>query len=151
MFVAEPKDQKNQKARIVDTRREKLEYHEWNSGVQSWPMLVHNGQPNRNLARQRDYRTLVGMDRNGNLIAATTEGNYFSLTELSKALSNSGLNLVYALNLDGGHAAQMSVRSSDVDYETYGKEEGFFNIPILDAFVEQVNIPIPGVIGVFKR
>src|SRR3989338_3681306 len=66
MFVAEPKSGAHPKAGMFDLAHEKVDYSQWEQGVQSWPMLIRRGRPRKRIGDGKDYRTAVGLDRRGN-------------------------------------------------------------------------------------
>ena len=76
------------------------------AGLQSFPILVQPGGelgfgPEReNHARAR--RTVIGQDRAGRILLMVAPQGYFTLHQLSVYLTESGLDLDIAINLDGG-------------------------------------------------
>lgn len=72
--------------------------------IQAFPMLVtdgvgnYNGDPNGPISR----RTVIALDRNGDVILLVTPLLGPSLENLSRTLAASDLEIVTALNLDGG-------------------------------------------------
>lgn len=152
MFVSEPKSGRNPYARVIDMDHEcGYDRYGWNTGLQSWPMLVHSNGHFGAPSSRGDSRTAICEDGSGRILAVTTEDNNLTLYHFARVLRESGLDIKKALNLDGGHAAQMNINSGGFEYATYGKEESSFGIPFINTFIENVKIPIPGVIGIFPR
>jgi Phosphodiester glycosidase len=77
----------------------------------SYPLLV-GGDPGEHPIRPSDWlanRSFVGQDRSGRIILGTTEQAFFSLSRLSLFLRQAPLDLVLALNLDGGPVACQAI------------------------------------------
>ena len=55
-------------------------------------------------------RSFVAIDRSGDLVLGTTTNAFFSLNRLAEFLRTSPLDIVKALNLDGGPVACQAVR-----------------------------------------
>lgn len=87
----------------------------YTQAVQAFPMLVDNGQPTYNNSEDTaiSRRTVIAQDTEGHIILLVTAGFGLSLYDLSQYLSNSDLNIVSALNLDGGGSTMMSIASSE--------------------------------------
>lgn len=83
--------------------------------IEGFPMLVQNGQAayfdNRQSRATR--RTLIAKDTQGNVLIMATPFLGLSLAELSAYLPTTDLNIVTALNLDGGGSTMMSVQPED--------------------------------------
>lgn len=99
--------------------------------IQAFPMLVtdgigdYNGDPSGAISR----RTVIALDRNGQVVILVTPLLGPSLENLSRALAASDLALVTALNLDGGGSTLLY------------SEMAF--VPSLD--------PVPAVLAVYPR
>ncbi len=87
----------------------------FSQAIQAFPMLVVNGQSayNNNQDTAISRRTIIAQDAEGHIILMVTSGFGMSLYQLSQYLANSDLNIVNALNLDGGGSTMMSVADSD--------------------------------------
>ncbi|MGJ3238545.1 MAG: phosphodiester glycosidase family protein [Anaerolineae bacterium] len=101
--------------------------------VQAFPILVQDGEarytnPNDTAISRR---TVVAEDANGRIVMMVTAGFGISLPALSTYLADSDLNLVNALNLDGGGSTMMAITSSDT------------TIISVD--------PVPAVLAVYRR
>jgi len=83
--------------------------------VQAFPMLVHSGgkpgisEDDGKLAR----RTVVGQDRQGQIVFVVSPDAFFTLKTLAAFLAASDLELDTALNLDGGTSSGMLVAGRD--------------------------------------
>jgi len=81
--------------------------------VQAFPVLVENGQQAyfNTSANQLSRRTIIGQDVDGKILIFATPLLGLSLVDLSAYLSTTDLNLVTAINLDGGGSTMMHVPS----------------------------------------
>lgn len=79
--------------------------------AQAFPMLVVNGVASYTNAADTDVsrRTVVGQDASGRVVLMATTLFGVSLPSLSAFLPTTDLNLIYALNLDGGGSTLMYV------------------------------------------
>ena len=135
-FVAEPMSGRRPYARLIDMDHEKgYNQYNWNTAVNSWPMLVHANGTLGGSGSKSDSRTAVCEDGHGRILAVTTEDNNLTLPGFARALRDSGLDVKKALNLDGGHAAQMYIERGGIRYATYGKEQKMLGIQFLDRLV----------------
>ncbi len=104
--------------------------------VQAFPMLVVNGAASFSNPQgdRQTRRTVVAQDANGAILLIVTPTGGPTLVDFSRYLATSDLNLVNALNLDGGGSTMMS-------YTIPGTEE--YLLPSLD--------PVPAVLAVYPR
>lgn len=83
--------------------------------IQAFPMLVLRGQQayssTRDLRPAR--RTVIAQDAQGRIVLLATPGFGISLYDLSAFLPTTDMQLVTALNLDGGGSTMMSVTAAD--------------------------------------
>lgn len=81
-------------------------YEPLRAALQSFPLLVKPGGELGFPAHYEDdikaRRTVIGQDRNGQILFVVAPRGYFTLHQLSVYLTASDLNLDIALNLDGG-------------------------------------------------
>lgn len=79
--------------------------------AQAFPMLLVDGTASYTNSRDVDVsrRTVVAQDSSGRIIFLVTALAGLSLPELSAYLPTTDLNLVYALNLDGGGSTMLYV------------------------------------------
>ncbi|MEK6887866.1 MAG: phosphodiester glycosidase family protein [Candidatus Aenigmatarchaeota archaeon] len=151
MFVAEPRDDRKPRAKIIDFKKESYDYRkdEWRTGVQSWPMILDADGATR-FGRSNWYanRTVLCDDRDGNILAITTEGGFFPLGELGRFLRESKLNVKNALNMDGGYEADMTIKMPALHYVSYGQWETQGK---KDISVPGARIVLPAVVGIFPR
>jgi len=101
--------------------------------VEGFPLLVADGQSVHysNNRAQRTRRTVIAQDSDGHILLMVSPFLGLSLTDLSLFLPTSDLNIVHALNLDGGGSTMMSVQPTDYT---------------LGAFD-----PVPAVLAVYRR
>ena len=80
--------------------------------VQAFPMLVLNGQPTfeRTQGDRPSRRTIVGQDRAGRILLITTNSLIgMQLADLGTYLASTDMDLLNALNLDGGGSTLMVI------------------------------------------
>jgi len=101
--------------------------------IQGFPMLVLEGSAAYTDQRftQRSRRTVIAEDAAGQIVILATPALGLSLPDLSAFLAQSGLNLLTAINLDGGGSTML-----------YLAPTGYF-LPSLDA--------VPSVLAVYPR
>ena len=103
--------------------------------VQGFPMLVANGQQafTNPTGDRASRRTIVGQDSNGRILLISTPSLFgMRLVDLSAALPTTDLNLVTAVNLDGGGSTMMWI-GGDASYQLYSFD------------------PVPAVLAVYPR
>jgi uncharacterized protein YigE (DUF2233 family) len=105
--------------------------------VQGFPMLVLNGEIafSSTQGDQVTRRTVVAQDRSGRILLMMTPLIGISLTDLSAFLAEADMEIVNALNLDGGGSSMLYYRSPGVETP--------FTFPSLD--------PVPAVLAVYAR
>lgn len=86
------------------------------TAVQGFPMLITDGQPNtQNSAADRaTRRTVVAQDRDGRVLWVSTPLIGMTLNDLALFLSQSDLQVMHALNLDGGGSTMLASPGSDI-------------------------------------
>lgn len=86
------------------------------TAVQGFPMLITDGAPNtRNGSADRaTRRTVVAQDSAGRILWISTPLIGMTLNDMATFLSESGLNIVHALNLDGGGSTMLGSPGSDI-------------------------------------
>ena len=101
--------------------------------VQASPFLVENREQAyfQTASSQLSRRTIIAQDIDGNILIMATPLLGLSLFDLSAYLPTTDLNIVNALNLDGGGSTMMTVPSADL------------LIPSLDA--------VPSILAVYAR
>ena len=91
------------------------------AALQAFPMLVHPGGtigfPADQDSGDRARRTVVGIDQNGYLLFVFATTGSLTLSDMSRFLAESDLNVDRALNLDGGSSTGFVLRAG-----TYQKE-----------------------------
>jgi exopolysaccharide biosynthesis protein len=103
--------------------------------VQAFPVLVTNGQASYTNTRgdRISRRTVVGQDSAGRIILMVTSSFVgMRLVDLSNYLPTTDLELVTAVNLDGGGSSMMAINVPSP-----------FQVPSFDA--------VPAVLAVYAR
>lgn len=135
-------------SRIVDLEQAPEQIAQRYANVMQSMMLVDDGARIR--VRQSGFaacRTVVAEDTKGRLLILVTEGAV-TLYQLADWLPTSGLDIVRAMNLDGGIESQLSIRTPELNltlYGQYGKENKLF-----EAHPGTVRYPLPTVISVVQ-
>lgn len=150
MFLAEPQNDSLPLATILDLKKMSpiLNNRSWSQGLQSFPMLLDkSGTIRVNQSPLRASRTAICTTKDGFLIVVHSEGTYFTLYELAHFLKGLPLGIEYALNLDGGTAAELCIRTGRVNYTHYGRQMSSY----IGDLSLSLQTKIPLVIGVFPR
>jgi uncharacterized protein YigE (DUF2233 family) len=82
--------------------------------IQGWPMLIRpGGEPLAfsETSGQRARRSVIAMDRSGNVLLLAFPGSDFLLDELATWLQTSDLAVDSALNLDGGSSTGLCIHT----------------------------------------
>jgi uncharacterized protein YigE (DUF2233 family) len=80
--------------------------------IQSFPRLVWDGQVIPKLDNeQRARRTAVAIDHTGHLLLIVSDTPLWTLAELGQWLKASDLEIVHALNLDGGPSTGLAIQA----------------------------------------
>jgi hypothetical protein len=90
----------------------------------SYPMLIGDDGASRTDhvdTGQLTERTFIAEDGAGRIVIGTTSGDFFSLDRLGPFLAAIPLDLVTALNLDGGPLACQALRVDDLRRESCGQ------------------------------
>jgi hypothetical protein len=119
----------------------------------SYPLLVADGASR--VARTSQWlanRSFVGQDQAGRIIIGTTTDAFFSLDRLARFLLDAPLDLMIALNLDGGPVASQGIALNGFSRKTYGRWE----LQIEGDQVELLTWPfgtvaMPIVLAVFRK
>jgi len=161
MLVSEPKkalENKLKKADLLDFDYDSFDYKTtpYTQGVQHWPILLDRESKIKvSSTLWQANRTVVAKTKEDEILFMTTEGGYFTLYNFGRFLRESnqkadkGFNVHTAMNMDGGYEADMVLKTSKLDYLTYGEFETYG--PDKNATVFGLKINLPGVIGVFPR
>ncbi|MCY3917058.1 MAG: phosphodiester glycosidase family protein [Chloroflexi bacterium] len=101
--------------------------------VQGFPLLVEDGRQAYYAAGsgERTRRTVIGIDRSGNVLIMVAPFLGLSLADLSAYLSKTDLDIDAAFNLDGGGSTMIALAGAD-----------YFQ-PSLE--------PVPAVLAVYRR
>ncbi len=160
MLVAEPRtiEDSVEKADLLDFDYDKFDYKTtpYTQGVQHWPILLdRQGSVKVKPSLWQANRTVVAKTFDKKILFLTTEGGFFTLFNLGRFFKESnqrkdhGLNIHTAMNMDGGYEADMVIKAPNLEYLTYGEFETYGLGK--DATIHNMEIEIPGVIGVFRR
>lgn len=105
----------------------------YEQAVQAFPMLVLDGDQayQRSRDRRPSRRTVIGQDREGQVILLATPLLGMGLYDLSRYLSQADLNLIAAFNLDGGGSTMLHVTDSSAGVQSFD--------------------PVPAVLAVYPR
>jgi len=105
--------------------------------VQGFPMLVLNGEASYSNTRdnQVSRRTVVAQDSSGRILLMMTPLIGITLSDLSVFLAGSDMEIVNALNLDGGGSSMLYYRPPGTELP--------ITFPSLD--------PVPAVLAVYAR
>ncbi|MEL6149773.1 MAG: phosphodiester glycosidase family protein [Chloroflexota bacterium] len=107
----------------------------YDQAVQAFPMLVTDGQQSYfdTRADRPTRRTVIALDEQGRVIVIVTSFGGITLIDLSAYLPTTDLDIVNALNLDGGGSTLMDVQAG----------ESTRSVPSFD--------PVPAVVAVYPR
>lgn len=139
---------KTARARIVDLATEPLDPKRpgWREVAQSFMLFDREGDPRVRKSDQVAARTVVGEDRHGRIVVVTSEGGY-TLWEFAHLLREARLDLSHAMSMDGGHEAQLCVRTPTFRYASFGRWERDADA----AAAADAQVPLPAVIAVTAR
>lgn len=119
----------------------------------SYPLLVANGMSRvTGSSRWLANTSFIGQDAAGHIIIGTTMDAFFSLDRLARFLLDAPLDLVIALNLDGGPVACQGISLNGYERKTYGRWEAEIDgdkVQLLTWPYGTVAMPI--VLAVFPR
>jgi hypothetical protein len=123
-LVAAPESGKHA-ARVLDLTREKLDPRApgWREVAQSFMLFGRDGAVRVRKSDRVANRTLVAQDRRGWLLVITTEGGY-TLWDLAQLLKHAPLGVSHAMVMDGGHEAELCVKSARFRYGSFGHWDG---------------------------
>jgi uncharacterized protein YigE (DUF2233 family) len=131
------------RARVLDLTRFPLDAAApgWREVAQSFMLFDESGALRTRKSNLVANRTVVGEDREGRLLAITSEGGY-TLHEFARLLRRSPLRLTHAMSMDGGYEAELCVRAEGFRYASFGRwEDGGTGMP-------GAEVPLPTVITV---
>src|SRR5262249_26440972 len=96
--------------------------------TQSSPMLMLNGKRTEFTADEKaSPRSIVAIDKKGRLLFIASPGLAFTLNEMADLLAKSDLDLVTALNLDGGSSTGLYVDAGDQKVTI----DSYVNLPLV--------------------
>ena len=113
--------------------------------VQSMMLVDHDGKIRVRESDRVACRSAIAEDAQGRLIFLMTQGAT-TLADFARWIPQSGLNVVRAMNLDGGVEAQVALRTPEFNLSMYGTfGVGSTGFPTIQGLVQY---PIPNVIAV---
>jgi hypothetical protein len=109
------------RARVLDLGVDTLDPRRpgWQEVAQSFMLFDRKGEIRVRKSAQVAQRTIVAEDRDGRLLAITSEGGY-TLYEFAQLLRGAKLDLTHAMSMDGGGEAQLVVRTRGFHYASFG-------------------------------
>jgi uncharacterized protein YigE (DUF2233 family) len=151
MFVAEPRGMSPDlpRATILDLLTTPVDPKKlpWTQGVQSFPLLLdYKGRIRVRDSEKKSHRTVIAMDRNGNILVFNTSNRFFSLFEMAEFLKGSKFDIDSALNLDGGTEAQLYIKTKDFEFFSPPSWENS-----IGNIIDHQKFWLPTVVGVFPR
>jgi uncharacterized protein YigE (DUF2233 family) len=102
--------------------------------AQAFPILMAGGfvaPINSDLAQVIDRRTVIAQDKRGRILFIVTPFSRTSLGDLANWLGRSGLDIDYALNLDGGSSTCMYIATGGAFQFTNGLK----SVPVVIAMM----------------
>ena len=131
--------------RIVDLQEEGPDAAQaYDNVVQSMMLLDEKAQTRVRNTQVSACRTVVAEDRSGRTLVIVSEGAV-TLHDLAQWLPQSGLNVVRAMNLDGGAESQLAVVEDDQQILLYGR---YGHERLLFARPQRAQTVLPAVIAV---
>lgn len=98
------------------TRAESIDPKYYDAGFQSGPLLIANGKPAAigGFPDESNRRSAAAVNRNGQLVLLVTRSRFpgLSLSETQRLLLCPELNILSAINFDGGSSSQLFIRKS---------------------------------------
>ncbi|MCY3796676.1 MAG: phosphodiester glycosidase family protein [Chloroflexi bacterium] len=125
---------RNGEAAVVASRADSLQSkEEIEQAVQGFPLLVEQGRQAyfSTTGGERTRRTLIGIDKNGNLLIIVAPFLGLPLADLSAYLPKTDLDIDTAINLDGGGSTMIAIPGAD------------YHLPSLD--------PVPAILAIYPR
>jgi uncharacterized protein YigE (DUF2233 family) len=146
LFVAEPVAPGVKKARVLDLKHDAFddEAPAYREAAQSLMLLDRAGTPRVRRSGKAARQTVVGEDRAGHVLIIISKGDV-PLWELAVCLRDGFHDITHAMAMDGGDSSDLLI-----DPEIAGGRTDAAWQPLVDG-KGQSHIPLPAVIGVFKR
>jgi uncharacterized protein YigE (DUF2233 family) len=146
LFAAEPVAPGVKKARVLDLKRDAFddEAPAYREAAQSLMLLDRAGTPRVRRSGKAAQQTVVGEDRAGHVLVIMSKGDA-PLWELAVCLRDGFRDITHAMAMDGGDSSDLLIGS-----ELAGGRTDAAWQPLVDG-KGRSHIPLPAVIGVFKR
>jgi hypothetical protein len=113
--------------------------------IQSMMLLDDRGKLRVRDTDKTACRTIVAEDRAGRILIIITEGAV-SLADMARWLPEQDLDIVRAMNMDGGIESQLAVRTGELDLSFYGQYGT--GTTVFEGGPGTIRFPIPAVIAV---
>jgi len=113
--------------------------------IQSMMLVDDRSRPRVRQSEHAACRTVVAQDRIGRTLIMVTKGAV-RLADLAHWLPDSGLNIVRAMNLDGGIEAQLAIDTPELQLVQYGQYGT--GTTVFQAGPGEIRYPLPAVIEV---
>jgi uncharacterized protein YigE (DUF2233 family) len=146
LFVAEPVVPGVKRARVLDLRSESFDDERpiYREAAQSLMLLDRAGRPRVRRSGKAAQQTVVGEDQAGHVLVIMSKGDA-PLWELAVCLRDGFRDITHAMVMDGGASSDLLIGS-----DLAGSQAGAAWQPLVDG-KGRSHIPLPAVIGVFKR
>ena len=131
-------------ARVLDLDRDPLDPRRpaWREVAQSFMLFDADGAVRVRKSDRIANRTVVAQDQAGRLVVITSEGAY-TLRDFAEVLKRAPLRLTLAMSMDGGHEAEMCIKSGKFQWASFGRWEKNSQTASIGSLV-----PLPAVIEV---
>ena len=134
-------------ARVIDLERDSLDRRAgWQEMAQSFMLFDRDGEMRVRRSDQVANRTVVAEDHEGRIVIITSEGGY-TLRDFATVLREAPLGLAQAMAMDGGHEAQLCVRTGNFRYASFGRWRREDDRPA----AWDVQVPLPAVVALEAR
>lgn len=117
----------------------------YNHVLQSMMLFDDQGRGRVRRSNKTACRTVVAEDTQGRVLVLVTEGAV-TLADLAEWLPKQDLNLVRAMNLDGGLEAQLAVRTPAFELDFHGQYGT--GVTGLEGSTPRFRYPLPAVVAV---
>lgn len=117
----------------------------YDHALQSMMLVDHDANVRVRESDRTACRTVVAEDTAGRIMVMVTEGA-MTLADLARWLPQAGLDIVRAMNLDGGVESQLSIRTEAFSLEHYGQYGT--GTTVFDGGPGPLRFPLPSVVAV---
>lgn len=147
VFVSEPEDPSQPKARVLDLRYTPLPTQPapYRQAAQSLMFLDRFSQVRVRRSGKVANRTLVAEDGQGRILVMISEGKH-TLWDLANFMADAGLGLREVMCMDGGAEAQLDLEVGGFAYRQTGGPGGSPDLPLPWPAAK-----LPAALGIFPR